>query len=193
MSVFLWKRDGCMYRLHRSIAVMLNMFLIEQRPAPPLWSGSTSERACAYCKLGYSRFPGVIVFCFVAGDGACNASVLPTDRLSVCQSAIDASRSLTSLYLCALIMEHWAKFVANAVTLESSLVRTEVCVLHVLSQKLHAKAGQRLNPMKCDIFSLNEIRVIVTETYWACDWNPVLLLPEWNTAKLCLNSYSSPF
>lgn len=50
-----------------------------------------------------------------------------------------------------------------AVTLESSLVRTEICVLHVLSQELPAEAGQRLNPMKCDISSLNEIRVLVAE------------------------------
>lgn len=165
---------------------MVDMFLIEQRPPPPLWSGSTSERACAYCKLGYSRFPGVIVFCFVAGDGACNASVSPTDRLSVCQSAIDASRSLTSLCLCALIVEYCAKCVAICCDTRKLFGSDRDLRVSCSFSETSCESGTKTQPY--------EMRYIfVKRNPSARGWSLVLRQPGWNTAELCLNSYSSPF
>jgi hypothetical protein len=76
----------------------------------------------------------VIVFCFVTGDRARNASVSPTDRSSVCQSAIDASLSFTSLCLCSVIMEYCTKCVPTCGDTRKLFGSDRDWVLHVLSQ-----------------------------------------------------------
>jgi hypothetical protein len=171
MSVFLWKRRLCVEitRVYGRdgqhgfnwAASYGHHFEAVQIPTQPIGS------AC--CKPRNSRFRGVIVFCFVAGDRARSASVSPTDQPSFCQSAIDASRPFTSLCSCALIMEHCVKCVpicSDTRKLCGSNLELHVACTFPLNS---CESGTETQPLGKAVS--HEVRLPVSETFWVAGWD----------------------